>query len=131
MKSRYQNLDIRIAGGPMVDAELDALTVKESRLFGSLSALLNILVLVFLFKRLPGVFYPGVVVGGTIIWTFGTAGFLGIELGVVHVILPMMLVSVGISDAVHVLSDYQREYDPSLSREAPASLILSPKLGSL
>ena len=114
----YQNLDIRIAGGPMVDAELDALTVKESRLFGSLSALLNILVLVFLFKRLPGVFYPGVVVGGTIIWTFGTAGFLGIELGVVHVILPMMLVSVGISDAVHVLSDYQREYDPSLSRSA-------------
>ena len=30
----------------------------------------------------------------------------------------MMLVSVGISDAVHVLSDYQREYDPSLSRSA-------------
>ena len=117
--------DVKLAGGPMVDAELDALTVEESRLFGSLSALLNILVLIFLFKRLPGVFYPGVVVGGTIIWTFGTAGFLGVELGVVHVILPMMLVSVGISDAVHVLSDYQREYDATLSRSARVAHTIS------
>lgn len=117
-KPTYANLNIKLAGGPMVDAELDALTVKESRLFGALCGLLNILVLALLFKRLPGVFYPGVVVGGTLIWTFGTAGFLGVELGVVHVILPMMLVSVGISDAVHVLSDYQREYDPSLLRSA-------------
>ena len=31
---------IKLAGGPMVDAELDALTVEESRLFGSLSACL-------------------------------------------------------------------------------------------
>ena len=46
----------------------------------------------------------------TISWTFGLIGFGGQPLGVVHVMLPMMLLVVGVSDSVHILSEYQREF---------------------
>ncbi|MBT6490319.1 MAG: MMPL family transporter [Deltaproteobacteria bacterium] len=106
----FKDSSIHIGGGPIVDTEMDALTIGESQLFGVLAAILNMLVTLFLFRRWPGVVIPMLTVALTIGWTFGLIGFGGQPLGVVHVMLPMMLLVVGVSDSVHILSEYQREY---------------------
>ena len=106
----YKDLPIHVGGGPIVDTEMDALTMGESQLFGILAAILNILVTFLLFRRWPGVAIPMLTVALTICWTFGMIGFGGQPLGVVHVMLPMMLLVVGVSDSVHILSEYQREF---------------------
>jgi len=106
----FSDLSIHIGGGPIVDTEMDSLTIGESQLFGVLAAILNIIITFILFRRWPGVVIPMLTVAMTIAWTFGLIGFGGQSLGVVHVMLPMMLLVVGVSDSVHILSEYQREY---------------------
>ena len=73
-QSPFKDSSIHIGGGPIVDTEMDALTIGESQLFGILAALLNMLITFFLFRRWPGVIIPMLTVALTIGWTFGLIG---------------------------------------------------------
>lgn len=112
----FSDMSISIGGGPIIDHEMDALTIGESQLFGLLAALLNVLVTLMLFRRWPGVLIPALTVLLTLVWTFGLIGMGDQSIGIVHVMLPMMLLTVGVSDSVHILSEYQREFAKSRDR---------------
>ena len=99
-----------VGGAPVIDSAMDRLTISEARLFSGFAILLNFFICLFLFRRWSGVVITMLTVALTLIWTLGLIGIGGQSLGVVHVMLPMMLLVVGVSDSVHILSEYQREY---------------------
>ena len=115
-KEPFKNWNLVVAGGPILDAQMDEFTMKESALFGLLSLSLNFLVILYLFRRKMGVLLPMATVILTLIWTFGLMGYLGINLNIIHVILPMMLIAVGIGDSIHFINEYQNQYRKKASR---------------
>lgn len=109
------SLDLVIAGGAILDADMDRATAEESVVFGLLALMLNALVMAFLFRRAAGVVIPITVVVLTLTWTLGLMGHLGVAINIAHVILPAMLIAVSISDSVHILSEYQTERQNGLT----------------
>ncbi|MEC9465794.1 MAG: MMPL family transporter [Myxococcota bacterium] len=121
----FSKLTLSVGGGPIIDTDMDGLTISESRLFGVLAAILNMIITLLLFRHWPGVVIPAMTVALTVLWTLGLIGLSGQPIGVVHVILPMLLLAVGVSDSVHLLSEYQKERPHSSSREEAIAITMA------
>jgi predicted RND superfamily exporter protein len=110
-KYRDAGLESAVGGFPVVSDTLTAAITNTVATLTPLSFLLNILFLIFLFRRLSGVIYPMVIVFLSLISTIGAMAWLSIPLDLVTTILPTLLTVVGVADAVHLLSGFYRNYD--------------------
>ena len=103
------NLRISLGGGPLINVEMDRLTLHETRYFGLLGLVFMGLAVFVIFRRFGAVLLSFATVALTLAWTLGAMGIIGRPISVVHIILPMMLLVVATSDVVHVFSHYERE----------------------
>ena len=70
--------------------------------------LLIISVLLLLYRSLSGVLMPLIVIGGTVLLVFGAIGLMHRNLNFLNAILPVIILAIGIADAVHILSAHSR-----------------------
>lgn len=98
--------DIYIAGGPAVSAEM------STAMKGDIVRLIPFVVLVLAFllylslRTLQGVILPLVVVVISTIWTVGLMAWSGTAMAMISTTLPVMLIAIGVADAIHILTDY-------------------------
>ena len=97
---------VSLAGAPVLTAQLNRLMLEDMRFFivACLVAIASFLAL--LFRRPAAVVLPLLIVGLTLVMTFGTISLLGIDMGQGTQILPSFLMGVGICDTVHILTIY-------------------------
>ena len=95
-----------VAGGPAVNAEM------TSSMKGDLVTLIPVvvgvlaLVLYLTLRTAGGVYIPLSVVLLSTIWTVGLMALTGTEMSMISTTLPVMLVAIGVADAIHILNDY-------------------------
>ncbi len=97
-----------ISGGPALDEAFMSFSSYDQQRLIPLVLLLIFVVLLFLFRRASGVFMPLVVIGGTVLLVFGFIGFKGENLNFLNAILPIIILAIGIADAVHILAAHRR-----------------------
>jgi hypothetical protein len=102
----YTRLAARPVGGPIYDAILEQTISEDAKRFGVLSLLVNLIILLVLFRKFGSAVVPLTVVALAAIWTLGLMGHTGQPLSLVSVILPALLIAVGVGDSVHILSEY-------------------------
>ncbi|MEM7408721.1 MAG: MMPL family transporter [Myxococcota bacterium] len=97
---------ISLAGAPVLTETLNRRMIDDMRFFilASISAIA--LFLALLFRRPAAVALPLVIVGATLVTTFGLISWSGTDVGQGTQILPSFLLGVGICDTVHILSIY-------------------------
>lgn len=101
--------DAQVTGLPLLEQDLvRALRGDPWTLLG-LAALGNVLVLWFGFRGRAGVALPMLTAGATIAVVMGTWGWLGRPISLLDVIVPPLLLTVGVSDAVHLVHRYAHE----------------------
>jgi predicted RND superfamily exporter protein/CRP-like cAMP-binding protein len=100
-----------ITGGPHIRAETARVLLGEALTIplGMLSVLG--LVLAFTFRTIRGVLVPLISIAMAVAWTLGIATALGFELNAVTSLVPALLTTLGLSYAVHVVSEYQETGD--------------------
>jgi hydrophobe/amphiphile efflux-3 (HAE3) family protein len=54
-----------------------------------------------------------------IIWTFGTMVMLGFEITLINIVTPCMVLTLGSSYSVHILSEYYAEYNKGVRKDLP------------
>ncbi len=97
---------VYISGRPVIEVTsgLDAMTDMKVMIPMLVAAIGFALFMIFRTAR--GVVLPIAVVMTSIIWTMGVMVLMGIPLYTISTMLPVILVAVGIGDAVHLMSRY-------------------------
>ncbi len=80
--------------------------------------ILILLALAFLFRRVEPVVLTVVVVVASVVWTLGVMATAGIPMSYLSVSVPVMIVVVGVGDAVHLISRYYQCIGDGLEKRA-------------
>lgn len=106
LRAHYR--EVFAVGFPQVRAEIaSSLQSEQLRLVPwAVAALL--LSLFLLLRQLLDIMIPVLTAGISIVWTFGLMGLLGIPLNVVTSIVPLLLIIVGSTEDIHLLSEFRR-----------------------
>jgi len=93
-------------------------TRYELLLFMSLSALLVVVFLWISFRNIWAVMVPIAVVLLAILWTIGCMTFMGKAIDIMIIIMPCILFVVGMSDVLHITSQFYEKLSEGYAREA-------------
>ena len=116
-KSEYADLKVYAVGTPIIDYEMDEMTVRELSLFGIVCIVLQMLILLWVARGARGVITPLLVVILSIFWTLGLVGILDWTLSLMVAMLPIFLICVGIGDSMHIIAETQDQQDRGLARK--------------
>ena len=98
-----------LAGEPVFGEEIDKMVGRDMAKLLPIAILVMIAILFFSFRNIRGVVLPLLIVVVTVIWTLGLMGYVGVPLSVIGNIMPIILISMGIADGIHVLTRYREE----------------------
>lgn len=112
--------EVWITGGPHIQAEGARVLLAESVKLPIASLALLGLVLVVSFRTLRGVLLPVATISLGVVWTMAVAAAIGHALNAVTVLIPPLLITLALSYAVHMVSEYYEElrHHPGMERRA-------------
>lgn len=96
-----------IAGQPIVEGVVASFMPKDMRKMFPIVFLLIIIVLAFVLRSLKGTIVSILVVIFSSIWTFGLMAGVGIPIYAPTSLIPVMLIAIGVADAIHMYSHLQ------------------------
>jgi predicted RND superfamily exporter protein len=115
-KPDYNGLKVHVVGEPIFEYNHNKIAVKETPFFFGLCILIQMGLLAWLGRGVRGVVVPLVVVILSVLWTFGIIGVLGFDLNTMIIGLPVLLICVGIGDAMHIITEFNDHRDHGCSR---------------
>jgi hydrophobe/amphiphile efflux-3 (HAE3) family protein len=101
--------EVWLTGGPHIQAEGARVLLAESLTLPLASLAFLAAVLVLAFRTGRGVALPLLAICLGVLWTLGLAAALGHALNAVTVLVPPLLITLGLSYTVHVVSEYYEE----------------------
>ena len=111
------DVEILMAGQPIVAQRSGDETVKGMARFTGLSVLGIVAILVFLFRRASGAILPLGIALLTIGATFGVSGIRGQPLNITTQMIPTLLLAVNVSSSIHLIFMFFQRLDAGASRE--------------
>ncbi|MGK0440360.1 MAG: putative RND superfamily exporter protein [Pseudohongiellaceae bacterium] len=122
--------EIYIAGTPVFFAEQKKILDRDmGTLFPLVLVLVSVVLLAF-FRTFLGVVIPMINVIMCTVWTLGAMALVGIPLDLITSILPVFLITICSSDAIHVMSEYYYQRDQQQNQQkavaATMRLMASP-----
>jgi predicted RND superfamily exporter protein len=114
---RAPDFELHLAGAPVMTYDVTEELKKNVGLFSVLSVVAVSLLLFLLFRRVSAVLLSLVVVGPSIVSTFGLMAIAGDPIGLPTQILPSFLLAVGVGASVHLLVIFFQAFDGEASRE--------------
>jgi len=119
-------LKFYIAGIPVIEHEYVVLTKRDLLTFLPLAVAVFFLLLCMYFRNVMGTFLPLATVGIAMLWTVGLMSLFGLKISVLSSIVPILILIIGIADAVHLLSRYREDAQKyENKREALAHTMLT------
>ena len=109
-------VELHLVGIPAITTEYTQLSIKDIAFTTPASMLLISLFLFLLFRSLTGLLLPQLVVLVAVIWNLGLMQLTDEPLNIINHIAPVIVLVVGVADAVHILSRYLEERGAGLSR---------------
>lgn len=106
-KKEYADaLEFYLVGNPVLMEFFAVAVIQDVGRLMSYVLLLIVAMLWMLFRSLAAVVWPVIVVALTIVWILGIIGWAGITMSSMVQVIIFLSLSVGIADAVHILSGY-------------------------
>ncbi|HHH36642.1 MAG TPA: hypothetical protein ENK48_07425 [Gammaproteobacteria bacterium] len=96
-----------MAGRPVIEVTSGQNALADLKVMIPLLFFAIVAVLFLIFRTMRGVILPLLVVAVSILWTLGLMAALGVPMYTISTMLPVILVAVGIGDALHILSHYE------------------------
>ncbi len=116
---RYEqpDVEVRIAGAPVMTDRINTMMHADVRAYMAMSGLAIALFLFSLFRRLPGVLLPALIVAASLISTLGTMVLIDIPFSLTLGMVPIITMTVGVCTTIHVLVVIYGEVKSGRSRE--------------
>jgi predicted RND superfamily exporter protein len=115
-RAPFAALDVRLAGSPVFNRELERLNRRDNALFTPLVVAMIAAALVLLFRSALATLVALGAIGLTVIWTLGLMGWLGVPMNITTSLLPPLLLVISVAYAIHVISGYVEQLGAGRSR---------------
>lgn len=109
-----------MAGRPVIEVTSGQHALADLKVMLPLLVLAICVMLFVLFRTMRGVFLPLSVVVIACIWTAGAMAVAGIPMYTISTMLPVILIAVGIADALHILTHFEDLVIADVQRDAPS-----------
>jgi uncharacterized protein len=109
---------VMLGGAPFAQVALNQLTARDLRVLGPTAIAVMSVVLFFTYRTASGVLLPLLAVVLSLLWTLALAAVFGRSLSIVTSVLPPMILAVGTSYTVRVLSEYNRQRETTADARA-------------
>lgn len=105
---RPEGVETEISGVPAVQQRLSSMVARDKNVTTAISLLLVFLITLGLFQgSFSSALMPLIVVGLSVIWLYGTMGYLGIPLSTLAGSVAALVIGIGIDYSVHILNTYR------------------------
>jgi uncharacterized protein len=103
-------IQVRYAGLPFVRTVVAEKVRKELSFFLELSALVTGVIMLLFFRSFRAVIFSMIMIGILVVWTLGTVSLFGYKISMLIGLIPPVIVTIGITNAIYLLNKYHSEY---------------------
>ena len=107
---RDTNIEVHYAGLPFIRTLVTNAVRKEMQIFLIASALVTGLIMFAFFRSFRAVLFSMIIIGVVVVWTLGTIALLGYKITLLSGLIPPVIVTIGITNAIYLLNKYHLEY---------------------
>ena len=104
------NVQIHYAGLPFVRSIMAQQVRKEVSFFLYLSAIVTGVIMLLFFRSVRAVIFSMIMIGVVVVWTIGTIALLGFKISLLSGLIPPVIVTIGITNAIYLLNKYHLEF---------------------
>lgn len=122
------DIEIHYAGLPFVRSVMASQVRKELSFFLYLSAIVTGVIMLLFFRSIRAVIFSMVMIGVVVVWTIGTIKLLGYKISLLSGLIPPVIVTIGITNAIYLLNKYHLEFVKSRSKMTAIQVVMS-KMG--
>jgi len=117
--------------GQSAATEYDLKVLKQMGAFNLAAILVIMALLWFLFRSVSAIVWPVVIVVLSIIWTVGIAAWAGFTVTSFIMLMVMLLITIGVTDAIHVLSGYIFHRDKGFDHKTSLRAVYKSEGGAM
>ncbi|MEM8908706.1 MAG: MMPL family transporter, partial [Bacteroidota bacterium] len=118
LAAQYAFDDYHILGPAFFQKEMVSMQKREVMVSAIVSSILVSLILFWIFRRIPGIAISLVSIGLGLLLFIGLLGLTGRPLNAMAALYPVLMIIVGTSDVIHIMSKYIDELKKGLSKSA-------------
>jgi len=122
------NIQLRYAGLPFIRTVVANALKREMNIFLIASAVVTGLIMLVFFRSVRAVFFSMIIIGILVIWTLGTLELLGFKITLLSGLIPPVIVTIGVTNAIYLLNKYHLEFT-RLKDKKKAILSVVQKMG--
>ncbi len=111
-------IELHYAGLPFVRTVMATQVKAELSMFLYLSAIVTGIIMLLFFKSVRAVIFSMIMIGVMVIWVMGTIKLLGYKISLLSGLIPPVIVTIGITNAIYLLNKYHLEYVKRKNKEA-------------
>lgn len=98
------------AGLPFIRTVVTNQVKREMKIFLIASVVITGLIMFVFFRSSRAVLFSMIIIGIVVIWTVGTLALLGYKITLLTGLIPPVIVTIGITNAIYLLNKYHLEY---------------------
>lgn len=122
------NIKLRYAGLPFMRTVVANSVRKEMNIFLIASAAVTGLIMLLFFRSLRAVLFSMIIIGVLVVWTLGTLALFGYKITLLTGLIPPVIVTIGITNAIYLLNKYHLEFQ-KIKNKHEAILSVVKKMG--
>ncbi len=109
-------INLRYAGLPFIRSVVAQQVRRELGMFTYLSAIVTGLIMLLFFRSVRAVLFSMVMIGVMVVWTLGTIALFGFKITLLSGLIPPVIVTIGITNAIYLLNKYHVEFVKSRNK---------------
>jgi len=126
--SKETAIQLHYAGLPFIRSVVAEQVRKEMQLFLYLSALITGVIMFLFFRSFRAVLFSMIIIGIMVVWVLGTLAAFGYKITLLSGLIPPVIVTIGITNAIYLLNKYHLEYAKTNDKLEAISIVVK-KMG--
>jgi uncharacterized protein len=104
------NITVHYAGLPFIRTVIANSVRKEMQIFLYASAIITGLIMFLFFRSLRAVIFSMIIIAIVVVWVLGTLALFGFKITLLSGLIPPVIVTIGITNAIYLLNKYHLEF---------------------
>src|SRR5690606_15259527 len=121
-------IELRYAGLPFIRTYVAGQVKREMQYFLFASALVTGFIMFLFFRSVRAVIFSMIIIGIVVVWTLGTLSLFGYRITLLSGLIPPVIVTIGITNAIYLLNKYHLEFSRTKDKLAAITTVVK-KMG--
>lgn len=126
--SKDTGIKLHFAGLPFIRTKVGSQVRAEMQIFLYLSALVTGIIMFLFFRSFRAVIFSMIIIGIVVVWVMGTLALFGYKITLLSGLIPPVIVTIGITNAIYLLNKYHLEFAKRRNKEEAIAAVVN-KMG--